>query len=300
MFKKLLVLVAVLCYLPPANACDSCGCSTAGGGLGGLFYADKNLVGIRWIHSGFTATHFDNGLPIEEQYQQAELWMRYTLSPRIQLSAFVPYNFFNRAIGEQNTQLKGLGDVRFLANYTVWQSTIGKDITRLNRHVLQLGGGVKLGTGKYVDVATDPNTPNTFQLGTGSTSWLFNAVYNYRKRKMGINFNTLLQIPTTNSDEYRYGTQFNASLAFSLEQQLKNVQLLPFAGVNVEYMDYDQRKGFEQHGTNGKGIFGLLGMEANLNQFSVSVYYYHPLYQSYADDEIDAKGRSTLSIAYLF
>lgn len=300
MYKKLLFLVAALCYLPYANACDSCGCSTAGGGLGGLFYANNNLVGIRWAHSGFTATHFDNGLPIEEQYQQAELWVRYSLSPRIQLSAFAPYNFFSRQIGEQTTHLNGLGDIRFSANYTVWESISGKDISSLNRHVLQLGGGVKLGTGKYVDVAADPNTPNTFQLGTGSISALFNAVYNYRKRKMGISFNTLLQIPTTNSDEYRYGTQLNASLAFSLEQQLKNVQLLPFVGVNMEYMDYDHRKGFEQHGTNGKGVFGLLGMEANLNRFSASAYYYHPVYQSYSDDEIDAKGRSTLSIAYLF
>lgn len=300
MFKKLLFLVAVLCYLPSANACDSCGCSTAGGGLGGLFYADQNLVGLRWIHSGFTATHFENGLPIEEQYQQAELWMRYSLSPRIQLSAFVPYNFFNRKIGEQNTQLKGIGDARFLASYTIWQTTKGKDMTRLKRHVLQLGGGIKLGTGKFVDAATDPNIPNTFQLGTGSASWLLNAVYNYKKRKVGFSFNTLLQIPTTNSDDYRYGIQWNSSIAVSVEQQVQKVQLIPFIGVNLEYMDYDQRKGFEQHGTNGKGVFGLAGAEANLNQFSASLYYYHPIYQSYADDEIDAKGRSTLSIAYLF
>ncbi|MGB1242562.1 MAG: hypothetical protein ACPG49_08575 [Chitinophagales bacterium] len=292
--------MAFICCFSTAKACDSCGCSTAGGGLGGLFYADQNMVGMRWLHTGFTATHFDSGLPIREDYQQVEWWMRYSFGKRLQVTGFVPYNSFSRKTGTDTRQLKGIGDVRVLANYTIWESLKGKDMTKMSRHILQIGGGIKFGTGQFEDVALEGDVPNTFQLGTGATNWLLDAIYNFKQRKIGFSANALLQIPSKNEYEYRYGLQFNTSMVISYEKQLGNIQLLPFVGTSFEYMDYDQRKGFEQHGTNGEGVFGLMGIEGTLNRFTASMNYYHPLRQSYADDEINAKGRGSLSIAYLF
>ncbi|MDP1051393.1 hypothetical protein, partial [Klebsiella quasipneumoniae] len=53
--------------------------------------------------------------------------------------------------------------------------------------------------------------PN-FQLGTGSTDFLLNAIYTVRYNQWGLNTDLTYKINTKNSNQYQYGNKLTTAL----------------------------------------------------------------------------------------
>ena len=303
--KKIFLLSASCLIVVSSAACDVCGCALGGNYYGLLPLNNKNFVGLRWSQAKFYAhmNHHSEYLPEEysfDTYHKAELWGRFNLTDRLQVFAFVPYNY-NRMEGNlQETRTSGLGDITLIANYRLLETT---DDSEPFKHLLMLGGGVKLPTGKndHMDGGV-PINPN-FQLGSGSIDFLMSAVYTLRYEKIGLNIETGYKINTRNDDAYRFGNQFNLASHFFYSKSVGAVSFLPNAGLYYESAARHRDRRSIVTNTGGTALFASGGMETYVANFSIGVNYKYPLQQQYNSDDIadiESKDRWTITVAYVF
>ncbi|HEX9151712.1 MAG TPA: transporter, partial [Flavobacterium sp.] len=128
--------------------CDACGCSASGGSMGFSSMLNNNFVGVRYFNQSYTSREgiFANSPWIDENFNTVQIWTKIPITEKIQISALVPYHFHNRELSTGIENSKGLGDISVMAMYSLYQTH--KDSTVFT-HKLQLGGGVKIPTGKF-------------------------------------------------------------------------------------------------------------------------------------------------------
>ena len=283
-----------------AAACDVCGCSLGGGYYGILPQFNKNFVGLRWSQAKFYAYMNHRSEYLQEEhsndtYNKVELWGRFYIGKRLQIFAFVPYSYNTMRGTEQNVTASGLADITLSANYLLINTG---DSTRMFKHTLSAGAGIKLPTGE--NNLTDHGElvhPN-FQMGTGSTDFLLSAIYTVRYGKLGSNVETGYKINTANADEYRFGNQFHASYQFFYWQNVKSITLLPNAGLYYEQADNHKDGRAIQTNTGGSALLVSAGMETYVSRFTIGFNYKHPLTQKYNSDNIaDIQGKDRYVVA---
>ena len=301
---SLLFLILVLSSLS-GKACDVCGCSLGGNYFGLLPLYNKNFVGLRWSQAKFNAhmDHHSKYLQKEysnDTYHKVELWGRFNVSSRLQLFAFVPYSYNHMDGNVQDVRASGLGDVTFMANYMLFKSM--DDDNQSLKHMITVGGGLKLPTGKHdkTDQGTLVN-PN-FQLGTGSVDFLLNATYTIRYKKVGMNVETGYKINTRNQNDYLFGNQHYVSSQLFYSKKLGVFTLLPNTGIYYERASQHKDGKSVLTNTGGTALFLSAGLETYVANFSVGVNYKKPLTQHYNSDsiaDINASNRWTIGVTYV-
>ncbi|HTF19386.1 MAG TPA: hypothetical protein VK658_15000 [Chryseolinea sp.] len=305
MKRTLAVLLAILSLTSSdANACDVCGCSLGGNYFGILPLYNKNFVGLRWseakFHSYITATQNLSAQESDDTYQKVELWGRYYLTRRIQLFAFIPYVYNNMEGTDQNVYAEGLGDISVVANYVVLNTANGGSDFK---HILLVGGGIKIPTGKFDLVDQGKIINRNFQMGTGSVDFIANAVYTLRYKQAGINFETGYKINTRNRGDYRFGNQYRASAQVFYWQKFGLLSLLPHAGIYFEQAAMHQAGDILQTNTGGEAWLASGGMDFYIKRFTLGLNCQVPVSQHYNSDdsaEITSKSRVTATLIYNF
>jgi hypothetical protein len=182
MKKISLVFLLTVVLLQPTLACDVCGCSLGGNYFGILPQFNKNFVGLRWSQAKFHSYIYGGAvLPAQysnDTYNKVELWGRYYVNEKLQVFGFIPYAYNNMNGSDQVVSAHGLGDVTLMANYLIINT--GGDRTRLFKHSLMAGGGIKLPTGDFKLEDKGKIINRNFQMGTGSVDFLISAVYTVR------------------------------------------------------------------------------------------------------------------------
>lgn len=281
-------------------ACNTCGCGVANYHYGILPQYQKNFVGIRYRYRSFDS-RLDGSHTAAysyETFQSTELWGRFYPSDRLQIFAFVPYNFNERQEGEVLTNLQGLGDVVISANYNVLNTY---DSTGSNwKHNLLIGGGVKLPTGKFDAIQNGLTINQNFQLGTGSVDFLVNMIYTVRYKRAGINAEFTYNYNTTNRDEYRFGNTTRSGLTAFFIPKTGAVTLMPNAGVSVE--TFKDNEEFEQTfpDTGGWAMLYNAGVEAYFKRFAFGLSYSHPGKQSLFGGQVTANDRFLAHVTFMF
>ena len=302
MKRWMLLSLLLLSTAISSRACDVCGCSLGSNYFGILPQFDKHFIGVRWHYSAFSArmNHESQFLDDEysnDSYHQLELWGRFYLTPRIQLFASVPYSVNYMRGSHQEVTAAGLGDVSILANYTLVNT--GEDVGNPWRHTLLMGGGVKLPTGKYQQEDEGTLVNPNFQLGTGSTDFVLNAVYTIRFNNVGLNLGTTKQFNTENPEAYRFGSQWNASAQLFYWRQLQAWSFLPHVGTYYEAATMHTDQGIRQVNTGGRALFAEAGLDIYYRSITLGFTYKSPLQQHMNSDaiaEIDAKERWMVSL----
>lgn len=309
MNKIVIVVVIVLSGLAaahPAHACDICGCSLGGNYFGILPQFNKSFVGLRWSQAKFYAYINHNSAYFREEfsndtYSKLELWGRFYVTRRVQVFAFVPYSYNHMNGTSQKVQTHGLGDITLLSNVMLLNT--GEDKARKFKHTFMVGAGIKLPTGSY-DLEDQGKLVNpNFQLGTGSTDFLFSSVYTLRYRKIGFNTELGYKINTRNENDYLFGNQFNGSGQVFFWQNLKSFSFLPNAGVYYEAAEKHKVGSIEQVNTGGEALLFTSGLETYYKSFSVGVNYKCPLAQKFNSDNIssiESRQRWIVSLTYNF
>ena len=295
--RKGLLFMLLITSLP-SLACDICGAGAGGSYLGLMPSFRKRFFGLRYQHNSLLH-HLGPGgslnyLSTEENYYIAEAWGAINVGSRFRITGFVPYNFIERKNQQEHMNDQGLGDITLIGYYQL----LDKSNDRGWNQALWTGAGAKLPTGKY-----DPDekniqqaSQNTFQLGTGSTDFSLNAMYDVRYNNTGLNINAGYKINTTNRYGYRYGNKFTANtLLYHRTDIGSKLVLTPNAGVLFETAAKDKKtKDIQVWETGGYSCMGTIGLEISAGRFNAGANFQKPLTQQLGEGKLKTQARAMI------
>ncbi|MCX6199793.1 MAG: hypothetical protein NTY88_11330 [Bacteroidetes bacterium] len=233
---------------------------------------DKNVIGLRYSHRNYfsetpSSVTEQNGTVTNQYLNSIEIFGRFNLNKRIQLSVFLPVSFIKQTTESATQKAAGLGDMSFLLQYNLVNPL--KYNSSKFKHRLQLGIGTKLPSGEFKMNADDMfNT--TLQLGTGSVDFLTNAVYVFRFKNFGVNTNASYKLNTTNTKGYRFGDKIQAGTNYFYVFNVKKVQLMPSVGLHYEYQFSHKKDGETLGNTGGYFLTTSVGFDIYYKQFAFS------------------------------
>lgn len=307
MKKRYAILLLILASFSAARACDICGCGVGSYYLGLLPEFNKRFGGIRYQHKGLQTHLGPQGqrtpITANETYQSVELWGGWNIGNKFRVLAFVPYNFNLRESQTGNGQKDGLGDIALMGYYGLFdhRTSLGQQFLVQS---LWVGAGIKVPTGKYEasERLAMTESPNNFQLGTASTDFTLNAIYDVRLQDLGLNVNLNYKINTENSHGYRYGNKFTSNvLAYYKFRLAKSLSIGPNAGVLYETAVKDvEDDQYEVATSGGHSLSAVAGVEMSLKKFSVGANYQNVRSQNLAGGRAYAGNRLMLHTSFAF
>lgn len=307
MKKKCLLLFAALFIFTASKACDICGCGVGSYYIGLLPDFKKRFVGLRYQYKTMQS-HLGPGgttsyLTTDETYQTAELWGGWNIGKKFRVLGFVPVNFSERTNQGISKSKTGLGDIAVVGYYQVFDkmNTVGN---KLLVQSLWIGGGFKLPMGKYEPAERKENedSPNNFQLGTASTDFTVNAMYDIRLMDLGLNANVSYKMNTRNKYDYQYGNKFTANLlAYYKLRPVKDLSISPNAGILYETADKDKEAlKYTVDVSGGYSLMATAGVEISFKQYSIGGNFQPVLSQEMAGMRVKAGNRGMVHVTYLF
>lgn len=254
---------------------QACCYSGSGSGYSILPNLNKHVMGIRYSHRNFVSETQSinpetNRTLTRQQLNSLEIFGRFNLNDRLQLSVFLPFSFIEHTFRSQTNRAAGLGDMSFLFQYQVLKQNTCH--TKKANHQLRVGLGTKLPTGEFV--MNKQGMFNTgLQLGTGSIDFIGSVVYTYRIKKFGVNTTASYLLNTTNNKGYKLGNKIQTGTNFFYLFDVSELQLMPAVGINYEHQFSNQQAGAVLGFTGGDFMTIPLGFDLYYRQlaFSVSV-----------------------------
>lgn len=301
-FKRVCIgLIINMIFFADLQACDVCGGAAMGNYLGIMPQFQRNIIGLRYAYRGFNTKHppahsgKDEGGDSKDYYQTAELVGRFFPSPKIQIYAFVPFQYYQqKELGASPRTYTGLGDISLMANYVLLNTNDSLD--RLFRHFLMIGGGVKLPTGAYKSTTNNAN----MQMGTGSVDFTLSANYTLRYRRVGLNTEANIRLNTANKQTYKYGNKYSCSAKAFIVRKHKDWVFLPSLGLGLEIGDANQKYGYTQPYTSSQNLLASLGLDVYYQNFAFGFTVQQPTYQHISDGYTYAKTRLNLHTTFTF
>lgn len=270
---KSLLIVGVMLAIYSTAYSQACCCTGVGSNYSILPNLDKHVIGLRYTHrTYFSETHSLNpeldGKVTNQRINSVELFGRFNIYKRLQLSVFIPVNFISQHDTKGGTEkTAGPGDMSFLFQYNLLNPL--KCNGKKWKQQLRLGAGFKLPVGEF-KMGIDQMFATSLQLGTGSVDFITNAIYTFRLNGFGLNAGAGYKFNTANTQGYRFGdkVQSNASVFYVFD--IKSVQLMPLVGVNYEHQFYNRKKGRALSFTGGDFLTAAVGLDVYYKQFACS------------------------------
>ncbi|MEL6134668.1 MAG: hypothetical protein AAFR59_15005 [Bacteroidota bacterium] len=285
-FLGLLLIVGSL----SVRACDVCGCASGNLSLGLLPYYQASFVGLQGQYTSFR--YRDDATT--DRFYVANVWGRWYPHERWQIFASLPYRVHQRWDEAGLAQLHGIGDAQVLVQHLLLRSS---DSARV-RQQLWVGAGGKLPTagrpsGEWQDY------PVHFRLGKPIWEFQASLLYQVRVKNVGLMVQANYQEGLHRENAYRFGSQYRALANLFRTGQRKRFRYLFYGGLMHEEMARDVDGAYYQNDTGGSGSFVNAGGEVYWKRWSVGLLGQLPFTQSYAEGEIIAESRMTLTINYL-
>ncbi|MDF0716403.1 transporter [Muricauda sp. 334s03] len=275
--------------------CDVCGCSGNGGSMGFGTGLNNNFIGLRYISQRYRSRDgiFANSPWIDENFNTVQLWTQLPIGKRFMVNAVLPYQFHSRDFADNSEQhINGLGDATVLGFYQILKQTPDSIKSIKPQHTLQLGGGVKMPTGRFDEENLEGSVNPSFQLGTGSWDYLLAVNYGANHRNWGMSLMANYTLKSKNDKEYRFGNQFNYAISTYKTYYFGNdFALTPQIGLGGEYFKKNEEYGLKVHDTGGNAFFGKAGVEVNYRSLALGVSTMLPISQDLNGGKVEAKSR---------
>jgi hypothetical protein len=297
-----MVCIALMLYTIPGRSCDVCGCqaNNLSVGIQPQFY--HHFVGIRYQQSRFTSTPHDSHSdpstdPATDVFRRVQLWGRITLHPKVQLLAFIPYQMQSQIFGNQKTQLNGIGDLFFLTNYMVWNTTT--EATKKWKHALQVGTGVKLPNAKSDALKDGLLIHPNLQLGTGSTDFPIQMNYTLRYKNFGAMMEGQYMFKGKNEQDFHFGNTLTQGARFFYWKDMGDWQFLPQLGYSFDWAQKDKQRHSVQTHTGGEIWHANLGTDIYYSHYSLQALVQQPFYQHLGEGNVHSGARFLVNFIYL-
>lgn len=270
--KFLLWFAIVLVGFLPKGHAQSCCCTNAGANYTILPNLNRHIIGVRYSYKNYVSeTQSINpelGTTVtRQQLNSLELFGRFNLKPRLQMSVFVPVHFIGQHSKLATNRTAGLGDMSFLWQYNVLDPL--RCTGKKSKHQLRLGAGVKLPSGAFDINATEMFNTN-LQLGSGSIDFIFNGIYTYRYNGFGLNASAGYRYNTENTHSYRFGDKVQSAVQVFYLIEHGTLQLMPSVGFNYEHQLENRRNGRKLSYTGGDFLYASVGFDIYYRQFAFS------------------------------
>ena len=252
---------------------QACCCTGAGANYSILPNLNKHITGVRYTYKNyFSETHSLNpeldGTITNQYLNSLEIFGRFNLKERLQLSVFMPVSFIRQSTSKGATdKTAGLGDMSFLLQYNLLNPL--KCDGKKAKHQLRLGLGTKLPTGEFNMTANDLFSTN-LQLGTGSIDFISNVIYTFRFNGFGFNTSASYKFNTINNKGYRFGDKAQTGMSLFYVFDVKEVQLMPNIGLNYEHQFSNKKDGRNLGFTGGDFLSASVGFDVYYKQFAFS------------------------------
>lgn len=277
--------------------CDACGCSASGGSMGFSSILNSNFIGMRYLNQSYTSRDgiFANSPWVDENFNTIQIWTKIPVTDKIQVSALIPYHFHSRERSASSESIKGLGDVTLMALYSVYET---KKEAAVFTHKLQIGGGIKMPTGKFDEANTSGSVNQSFQVGTGSWDYLLVSEYVIKNKNFGLSNLLNYTFKTENQKQYQFGDQFNYSSMLFYLFDFSKLKLVPQLGLAGEVYAANKQHAMKLPDTSGDVLFSKFGVEVGKGDFSLGVNAMFPINQHLSNSKIEANYRWSVNLNY--
>lgn len=256
-------LLAMLAVTTNLSA-QSCCCASTGSNWSIMPNLEKHVLGARYYYKTFYSVYPHSLNPelsnsrIDEQLHTLEVFGRFNIAKRFQLSVFLPVNIINQTDRKGFSQNAGLGDMSFMLQYGLLDPR--RCNGKFSKHQLRLGAGVKLPSGQFSITAANMFA-TSLQLGTGSVDFLFNGLYTYRFKQFGFNLTAAYRINTVNPYQYKFGDRAQAGTAFFYVIPVKNLSIMPQVGINYDHGFFNKSHKEKLTYTGGDFMTATIGID---------------------------------------
>lgn len=253
-------------------------CSVGGGGSSSILpELEKHIIGLNYSYSSYNTTTYPGmnmtgmnmgngemvmngpGVATKGTMNTLQLYGRFILPKRFQISVSVPVSFLKEASSAETDRSAGLGDISAMAFYSVFNQE--KFFGKKSKHQLRFGLGVKAPTGRF-SMNTDGLFTTDLQLGTGSVDFLFNVNYTYRYRKFGLSISPMYKKNMANKNGYRFGDNVAGGLnLFYVFKVAGGVTITPKVGAAYSHMLYNVYDKVLLTGTGGDVLRARAGVD---------------------------------------
>lgn len=251
---------------------QSCCCTGSGSNYTILPNLNRHVIGTRYTYRNFynktSSLNPDLDGQVTNQHQNSiELFGRFNLTSRLQLSVFLPFSFILQESAGETKNSNGLGDMSFLLQYNLLNPMLctGKS----TKHQIRLGAGTKLPSGNFQMGKNDLFYTN-LQLGSGSVDFLANVVYTLRYKNLGFNTIVAYRFNTINPQQYRFGDKTQAGTNMFYIIQMNELQLMPSVGFSYEHQSINGYKEKPLTYTGGDFLTALIGFDVYYKNFAFS------------------------------
>lgn len=276
--------------------CDACGCSASGGSMGFSSLINAHFIGVRYFHQKYQTNEmiYADSPWKDEHYNTIQLWGKIPVANKLKLMLLVPYHFHSKDNMNEDKKIAGLGDINTMLSYSVYKT---KNDSAQFFHDLQIGGGVKIPSGKYKEANNGSVNPS-FQLGTGSWDYSILAEYVVKRKQWGINNMLNYIIKTENDKNYQFGNQLNYSSTLFYVKEWNKLVVIPQVGIAGEVYDANTNHNQTVLNTKGDILFGKFGVEMGKDRFGFGVNAMLPISQNLTGGRVKADYRFSLSLNY--
>lgn len=271
-YKMMLCLCLLWLGIAESKA-QSCCATGSGCNYSVLPDLDKHMAGLRWTYSQYENRNFSlipeqNGIKNHEMVNTLEVFGRFNLPKRFQLSVFVPVTFIHQYSTLSDTHDRGLADMSLMAQYQILNPAkfgVGRV-----KHQLRAGVGLKLPTGKYQSGKKDLYNTSV-QLGSGSVDVLLNVVYTLSYRKLVMSARAAYKVNTVNKYGFRFGDKTDAGVRFSYVVRAGKITLMPMVGTSYTYTQNNYNHRQPVYESYAHLFTATAGMEAYVKHFAFSL-----------------------------
>lgn len=280
--KTILLLLALAITHTCAYA-QACCCNSGSSNYSILPNLDNHLVGIHYSYASYNSTVYPTmnmvmsgeqmsmmgpGQAAIERMNTLEIFGRFKLPYRFQLSVFLPMHVLSETYTGSFQRSAGIGDASALLQYAVFDPNkcTGKPV----KHQLKFGFGVKAPTGQF-KMNADGTTVTDLEMGTGSVDFLMNAVYTLSYRSFGANIISSYKKNLANKEQFQFGDKLREGInAYYKLPDIKGVYFTPTAGVNYDHVFFNVYQGQTLTYTGGDYISASAGMDIYYRHFVLS------------------------------